>query len=87
MNSIPISYGGAEIVKVSVTFTYDYYSVVRANSGEYDAFVEELLSNSFSYNDGAILGTDFGINLASNLNSSSLFDGLFGGEAVPFTVP
>tara|TARA_Y100000361_G_C11156468_1_gene344478 strand:- start:953 stop:1735 length:783 start_codon:yes stop_codon:yes gene_type:complete len=34
MNSIPISYGGAEIVKVNVTFTYDYYSVVRGSDYE-----------------------------------------------------
>ena len=29
MNSIPIAYGTSEIMKVSVSFTYDYYTVYR----------------------------------------------------------
>ena len=69
MNSIPISYGGAEIVKVNVTFTYDYYSVIRANSTEYDSFVEELLSNPFDpkYNDAANqFASGLDLNLATN---------------------
>lgn len=30
MNSIPVSYGGSEIMKVSIAFNYDYYHVYRA---------------------------------------------------------
>lgn len=29
MNSIPVSYGGSEIMKVTVSFNYDYYHVYR----------------------------------------------------------
>lgn len=77
MNSIPISYGGAEIVKVNVTFTYDYYSVIRANSTEYKSFVDEIISNAFDpkYNDAAnefASGLDINL-LTSNLDFSSLF--------------
>lgn len=34
MNSIPIAYGGAEIMKVTVSFNYDYYHVYRGSDSE-----------------------------------------------------
>lgn len=97
MNSIPISYGGAEIVKVNVTFTYDYYSVIRANSTEYDSFVEELLSNPFDpkYNDAANqFASGLDLNLATNLGDINFsldslgdFSSVYTGEEIPFTFP
>ena len=77
MNSIPVSYGGAEIIKVNVTFTYDYYSVIRASSTEYSSFADEITSNAFDpkYNDAAnqfASGLDINL-LTNNLDFSSMF--------------
>ena len=44
MTSIPLSYGPAEILKVTVTFNYDRYVIDRSLTNK------EIFSRTFEYN-------------------------------------
>lgn len=46
MASIPVSYGGAELLKVSITFNYDYYYVYRRSAVDLDKKIGDEVSKA-----------------------------------------
>ena len=68
INSIPVSYGQAELLKITVSFTYTRF-YLESRSGSYREAIAQQQNNNFFVGDASLINNTVINNTAANLQN------------------
>lgn len=71
INSIPVSYGQAELLKITVSFTYTRF-YLESRSGSYGEAIAQQQNNNFFVGDSSLINQTVFNNTAANLENRPL---------------